>query len=376
MSRKLTIGFIGLGGIARIHAQALRELGDKVDFCATVSSSDSRLREFSETYNCKGYMSYIEMLRQESPDIVLISSPHRLHAQIALEAIDAGAHLYIEKPMATSLEEALKIVEAAEKKGTIIAVGHHNRFNPAIYTASKLVAKGFLGKLYHAKGSMLRQRGIPKTPSFTRKELAGGGAVLDLASHVVDTLLYLAQFPRPLAVTAAARNVFGTRLQEFAGNWPPETQIEPGQTSDVEDNASAYITFVDGLTMYIEVSWASYIPQDKTEYTLLGDKAGIHIDKQLHLATPINHQLYTATQPDTPQTNPYREIWKRLLQAANTQDTQALCPATTPQQAAITTAILEKIYQSTAQATKQLEIHIPQGLLEQARNQQKCLEKE
>jgi len=152
MSRKLTIGFIGLGGIARVHAQALRELGHKVDFCATVSSSESRLREFSETYNCKGYMSYIEMLRQESPDIVLIASPHRLHAQIALEAIDAGAHLYIEKPMATSLEEALKIVEAAEKKGTIIAVGHHNRFNPAIYTASKLAAKGFLGKLYHAKG--------------------------------------------------------------------------------------------------------------------------------------------------------------------------------------------------------------------------------
>jgi hypothetical protein len=81
--------------------------------------------------------------------------------------------------------------------------------------------------------------------------------------------------------------------------------------------------------MYIEVSWASYITQDKTEYTLLGDKAGIQIDKQLHLATTINHQLYTATQPDTPQTNPYREIWKRLLQAVKTRDTEALCPAHT-----------------------------------------------
>jgi UDP-N-acetyl-2-amino-2-deoxyglucuronate dehydrogenase len=103
MSRKLTIGFIGLGGIACVHAQALRELGHKVDFCATVSSSESRLREFSETYNCKGYMSYIEMLRQESPDIVLISSPHRLHAQIALEVIDAGAHLHMERALLKKL---------------------------------------------------------------------------------------------------------------------------------------------------------------------------------------------------------------------------------------------------------------------------------
>jgi predicted dehydrogenase len=63
MSRKLTIGFIGLGGIARVHTQALRELGHKVDFCATVSSSESRLREFSEAFQCKGYMNYIEMLR-------------------------------------------------------------------------------------------------------------------------------------------------------------------------------------------------------------------------------------------------------------------------------------------------------------------------
>jgi len=97
MSRKLTIGFIGLGGIARVHAQALRELGHKVDFCAPVSSSESRLREFSEAFQCRGYISYIEMLRQESPDIVLIAAPHRLHAQIALEAIDAGAHLHMER---------------------------------------------------------------------------------------------------------------------------------------------------------------------------------------------------------------------------------------------------------------------------------------
>jgi len=104
--RRLRIAFIGIGGVVRYaHLPALKELGYTPSACVGVD--EARVRVFAEQVGCRGYTDYREMLSKESPDVVLVATPHRLHAQMTVDAVNSGAHVYVEKPMALTLGEAL-----------------------------------------------------------------------------------------------------------------------------------------------------------------------------------------------------------------------------------------------------------------------------
>jgi len=177
------------------------------------------------------------------------------------------------------------VVEAAKKRGRIVAVDHNYRMDFRIQQATRIVYSGRLRKLYHARGFMLRQKGIPSALTFTARELAGGGVVYDLASHVLDALLLLTMFREPRRVKGFVYTAFSDRAAEFAMGYPQP--VQPGLRMDVEDFGSALVTFDDGLNMYIEVSWAGYFKESRTEYTIIGTRGGIHIDSNLHYITSI-----------------------------------------------------------------------------------------
>jgi len=361
--RRLRIAFIGIGGVVRYaHLPALKELGYTPSACVGVD--EARVRAFAEQVGCRGYTDYREMLSKESPDVVLVATPHRLHAQMTVDAVNSGAHVYVEKPMALTLGEALSVVEAAKKRSRIVAVGHNYRTDFRIQQAARIVYSGRLGKLYHARGFMLRQRGIPSAPTFTTRKLAGGGAVYDLASHVLDTLLLLTMFREPRRVKGFVYSAFSDRAAEFAMGYPQP--VQPGLRMDVEDFGSALITFDDGLNMYIEVSWAGYFKENRTEYTVIGTRGGIHIDSNLHYIISIEGEIFASTPTSAPHIDTYREAWRIFLRAVESGDKTALSILTTAEQGAINVAILEKIYESASRGGIEVNVSIPRSIIEEA----------
>ncbi len=367
---KISIAFVGLGGIAsQAHLPAIKELGFNVDFCVDVD--EYKVKSFVEKTGCKGYINYKEMLRNENPDVVLIATPNAFHATIAIDALKNGAHVYIEKPMATNSEEALKIVETTYSVDRFAVVGHNGRFDYRASTAAKLIHRGGIGKIYYARGFILRQRGIPPASTFIKKEFAKGGAVYDIASHAIDMLLYLSGYPKPVSIKGYTNRVFGDRLEEFGMNYPQPPQ--QGMVSEVEDFGSAYISFEDGIAMYVEVSWASYIKENRVEYTVLGNRGGIQIDNTgLSYMTSIEREFFIASPPTLPQVSTHREVWRRFLKAIENNDRALLCPITTVEQGAIDVAILTSIYESSLSG-KEVKIDVPDKLIDCAKEQLKCL---
>ncbi|MCS7110878.1 MAG: Gfo/Idh/MocA family oxidoreductase [Ignisphaera sp.] len=367
---RISIAFIGLGGIAsQAHLPAIKELGFNVDFCVDVD--EQRVRSFTEKTGCKGYSDYKEMLENENLDAVLIATPNIFHATIAVEALKNGAHVYIEKPMATNIEEALKIVDAAYRVSKFAVVGHNGRFDYKAHTAAKLIHRGNLGRVYHARGFILRQRGIPPAPTFIKKSLAKGGAVYDIASHAIDMLLYLSGYPKPVSVKGFTYRAFGDRVEEFGMSYPQPPQ--PGMVCEVEDFGSAYISFDGGAGMYVEVSWASYVKENKVEYIVLGERGGIQIDgTSLSYVTSLEREFFVASPPSIPQVNSYREAWRRFLNAIENNDEALLCPIATAEQGVIDVTILASIYESSL-IGKEVKIDVPNKLVERAREQLKCL---
>jgi len=358
------VGLIGLGGITLYgHAPALKELGVKIQACADVD--EARVKLFKERFGCNGYTDYKEMLAKESPNVVLVATPHGLHAQIASDAIEAGAHVLLEKPMATSFEEALKLAETAHRRERMLVINHEYRFERRRQVAKKLVKEGALGKVYFGRGFYTRQRGIPTTPTFIKRELAKGGAVLDIGSHVVDLLLYLTDFPKPVSVVGRTYSMFQEERAMFSSYpLPPPPTVR----SEVEDMGVTLVNLEDGLSFYVESSWAAFIRDPKFEVTLLGNKGGLQVNSELHYVTLVAGEMVVG-QPLVPhqQENAFNKVWSTYLDAVSKGVSYPPAPLCSADQAALNVSILEGLYKSASEG-KEVRLDIPQSLLQRARS--------
>lgn len=163
--RKLKIGIIGCGGIAnQKHFPALKanqDLNEIVAFCDVVEERAAQAaREFG-TPDAKVYTDYRELLKNPEVEVVHICTPNVSHSVIAVDAFEAKKHVYCEKPMSHSTEEAEKMVEAWKKSGMKFTVGYQNRFRPEVMNLHDACSKGELGEIYYARAHAVRRRGVP-----------------------------------------------------------------------------------------------------------------------------------------------------------------------------------------------------------------------
>jgi len=267
---KIKIGIIGCGGIARAaHIPSYLKIPE-VELVACVDIVKEKAEETAKTFNIPHwYTDYREMLEKEDLDGVSICTPNIFHKEQAIESMKAGAHVLVEKPAATTLKDAYEMVQTAKKYNKVLVVGFQNRFNPKTLYLKKLVEEGVLGEIYYVKAKYLRRRGIPNWGVFIKKDLQGGGALIDVGVHVIDLALYLIGFPTPVSVTGKTYTKFG-RNPEVAkrGGWKPEEFT-------VEDLAVGLVKFENGLTMLIEASWALNLRDNEVNVELYGTKAGV-----------------------------------------------------------------------------------------------------
>lgn len=268
--RRLRFAIIGCGDISRMHGDALASMPE-VELVAAVDLNPDRLQGMKRTYGIKGlYGDMRTMLRESRPDAVSVCTPNGQHAATCMAASRAGCDVITEKPMAMNPGECRQMLAAARKAGRLLAVGFQYRFHPVTQMLKRFHGEGRFGKLMLVKCQALRRRGIPNWGVFGRKELQGGGPLMDIGVHVIEMAHYVMGCPRPVAATGKTWRFMGDKRSDVVSLWPGWDW----QSYTVEDLAVGLIRFDNGAVLQIEASFCGHIEKDLLNFTLMGEKAG------------------------------------------------------------------------------------------------------
>ncbi len=234
--RRLRVGIIGAGNIARNHVEGYRAAGAEIVAIAD-TQADTLARRAREWGVGHAFADHRELLALPGLDAVSICTPNAAHHVPTLAAASAGVHVLCEKPISLSLAEADQMVEACQRAGVVLAVDHHLRTNVAVERAHGMIADGTIGRVTFVR---LRQAhdwaGATEVPvGFRTPAMAGGGTLLDNGCHLFDL----------------ARHLAGPVTEVFARTATLRFDIE------VEDTAEVSLRFASGALGQIEVSWTS-----------------------------------------------------------------------------------------------------------------------
>jgi predicted dehydrogenase len=209
-------------------------------------------------------------------DAVLVTPPNRYPEQYVVAALEAGLDVLVGKPLAHTLESAERIAAAAEAAEGFCMVGFHNRFADPVQTLVGYRDAGDMGEVSHIEANYSRRRGVPGRGSwFTRKDVAGGGSLIDIGAHSIDLALHVAGHPEVVEVSGDTRAQFGVDEEyAYVQMWGED---HGAAEFSVDDSASAFIRCADGTTISLEVAWATNRP-DSQEYFVRGTGAGAKLD--------------------------------------------------------------------------------------------------
>lgn len=183
----LNLGAIGLGRAFASMAPSLRS-HPTVRLVAAADPNPLSLRNADRIFGARTYADPTALLNDPDIDAVYIATPHELHAPQAIAAFDRGKHVLLEKPMALTLDDSLRIVEAGERHGRVLVVGHSHGFDPPVMHAARLISSGALGRI-----RMINTLDYTNWMYRARRpeELSGAGVTLNQASHQVDIVRLL-----------------------------------------------------------------------------------------------------------------------------------------------------------------------------------------
>ena len=259
--RKLRIGFIGCGWIAGSHIKSLLKQPD-VEIVAGCDLIPGKAKAFFEKHGVQGvktdYADHKEMLADKSLnlDAVTICTYNRQHAGPAIEALNAGLHVLLEKPFTVTTEEAVEVMRAEKKSGKILSIGFQPRFDENMIMVKDIVQSGELGKVYYIQTGGGRRRGIPAPfgTTFIENETAGLGALADIGCYSLDMVLNAIGYPKPLTVSGYKSDFFG-KDPNYVG-YPKAKRAEYAEKFGVDDFAAAFIRLEGGVVVSFRIAWA------------------------------------------------------------------------------------------------------------------------
>jgi UDP-N-acetylglucosamine 3-dehydrogenase len=242
--RMLRVGIIGLGLMGRNHLRVYCEL-DEVEVVALADSDPATLARAQRNHQFHTYLDYRQMLDNECLDAVSIAVPTSDHCQVAMEVVDRGINLLVEKPLAMSSGQAREIIARAARAQVVLAVGHVERFNPAIVTLYRELRAGALGPVFEIK--------TRRTGPFPER-IKDVGVVIDLATHDLDIMLKLTGARVERVACETTRNIHTVH----------------------EDSLLALIRFSDGTIGSLDVNWLS--PSKTRDLTIIGARGMFVVD--------------------------------------------------------------------------------------------------
>ncbi len=290
------LGIIGAGAIGNVHADTAKRAGIPVAGVWDIDPAKGSAlgAKHSTARVCK---SIAELLAMKDVPAVVVAVPNHDHAQVAIQALQAGKRVFLEKPMAMNTAECDQILAAVDSTKGYLQMGFVCRGTPTSRAVKQFISSGRFGNVYHIKCSLYRRRGVPGLGGwFTTKHRSGGGPLIDLGVHVLDLALYLAGAARPERVSGATYSNFGKRMEDYVYTdmWAGPPKLDG--TFDVEDHATALIRCSGGLTIELNVTWAMNVPESKVTngMTVFGDQAGCFFPifgKELTIATEAERRV-------------------------------------------------------------------------------------
>lgn len=263
------VGIIGTGQIAQAHLRNWAEI-DEVEVVVACDLDERSLRATCKAFSIPDSTSdFRELINRDDIEAVDVCLHNNLHAPVTIEALRAGKHVYCEKPIAGSWADGKSMLDAARESGRMLHIQLAKLYQDATTACKMLIDAGELGRLYHASATEYRRRGRPfvdgyGTARFVKKEQSGGGALYDMGIYEISRMLYLLGNPK---------------VERISGKTYNELERDPvrGKEMDVEEFATAHVTFEGGLTMAILSAWAINLDPFAASY-IAGAKGGVRVD--------------------------------------------------------------------------------------------------
>src|SRR5689334_24461970 len=258
-NNRRTVALVGAGVIGTHHGLVISQLSDRLELGAVVDLALDRAEKLAAERGGRPFTSLAEALREVDVDIVVVCVPTGLHGEVAIEALDAGKNVIIEKPAETTVPKVDEIIKAQQKAGTLVTVISQHRFDAATETVLAAVRAGELGRLTSGIASIDWWRGQTYYDSGDWRgtwELDGGGALMNQGVHTVDLLI--AMMGRPVEVFAY-------------------TGVLAHERIEVEDVAVGVVGFESGALGVLHATTAAY-PGLSARVQVHGDRGSAVID--------------------------------------------------------------------------------------------------
>ncbi|HET7604155.1 MAG TPA: Gfo/Idh/MocA family oxidoreductase [Gemmatimonadales bacterium] len=299
MTDNLRIGIIGGGAIVQVaHLPVLRKMKG-VDVVAMCDTDLPKARAIASRFGVPNAYDDIEdVLRTDGLDAVVICTPNHLHEAHILAALDAGLKVLVEKPLAITAQSAQRISRAVEKQGGVVMVGMNHRYRPDVQIVRSFVQSGELGPVDSVRGSWHVFRPSRAQLGWRqRRELSGGGVMLDLGLSILDLALWLAGTPAPERVSAAL----------------DVTREDQG----VEQSGSAFVVCENGASVFVDVTWHHVGEGERFGVGLRGGKGTAAINplkvwKELN-GVPVDVSPTGSVGRENPFMASYRAEWAHFL---------------------------------------------------------------
>jgi predicted dehydrogenase len=255
--KNIKISVIGLGGIAQlVHLPILKKLSG-VEVTAVADINKSRLSSIGDKFSInKQFTDYREMLKRDDAEAIIISTPTHTHYQIAVDALNAGKNLLIEKPATKSWTESQELYNLAQKKNLTAMVGMNLRFRPDAMLLKSLINNKDIGEVFYIKAGWLRKKSTSEKWSMNIEQ-AGGGVLVDLGLLLLDLAVWLVNYPEIKSVS----------VQNFKH-----------RTKTVEDSSVGLIRLNQNRIINFEVSWSLHSEKDSLFLDCFGKEGTAHLN--------------------------------------------------------------------------------------------------
>ncbi|WP_042167752.1 Gfo/Idh/MocA family protein [Paenibacillus gorillae] len=270
MGRKVRIGIVGAGLIGKAHLRNYANIADAevVAICDVNVQEAQRVAEQFGIPNV--YSDFKEMLQRDDIEAVDVCLHNNLHSPVTIAAFQAGKDVYCEKPIAGSYRDGVQMLDAAEAYGKKLHVQLGTLYRKETKAAKALIDGGMLGKLYHARATGHRRRGRPYidgygTPAFLNKDIAAGGALIDMGVYHIAQMLYLLDTPKVERISGK-----GYREMDMDANRAAQTVF------DVEELGLGFVKFEGGATLDIYEAWSIHLGSIEG-CSIVGNKGGVKL---------------------------------------------------------------------------------------------------
>lgn len=259
---------IGVAGIAHMHAHSYIDSLKRIENVKFVGIADENPENKQGVSNycvngVKGYSSYEELCKSPEIDAIIITTETSKHAQVAINALEQGKHVIVEKPIATTLKDADAMIAAAEKSGRILAQIYPCRYHPVSQYIKTEIDSGSFGKLIAFSGTNHGQ--MPphsgSTKWFSQQELSGGGALMDHITHLADLYFWW--------IKSDIKSVYAVKANLFH----PEVKVD--------DVGMVSIEYQNGVKATIDPSWnrpANFETWGDVTLTIYGTEKSLMMD--------------------------------------------------------------------------------------------------